>query len=428
MIHFRPIWHIVLGVRALVFPCLILAAAVAPAITRRDDVPDAHYLLAATAHPSVGLFNTGSGTGDAVRTGTLIGDKFVLTAGHNLPPVGSSPTFTVGGQTYNVISWSRHPSYTTQVLQGSDLLVARLGQRVLNVAPSKLHTVPVMAGTEMVLVGSGGSGTGTQGVTLYDQRLRSASNVVDVDPAYANVFLCDFDAPNDPSKNSLSSIGSAAEPTTREGTSAAGDSGGPALVSINGEWRIVGVISAIFQFDGSLAGSYSDGTLFSRTQPALSFIRDRAWETGRVDGIVTLEDLTIVPTGRMLTVQLLVPGTETLLETVTVPLAADGGYSFVTSRRGATDLRFSVAGYLRKRATNANITNNGPSGLNASLTAGDVNNDNEIGPADFSALSAAFGTFDGDAGYVQAADLNRDGEIGPLDFAILAGNFGEFGD
>lgn len=67
-------------------------------------------------------------------------------------------------------------------------------------------------------------------------------------------------------------------------------------------------------------------------------------------------------------------------------------------------------------------------GLNLSLKNGDVNEDNEVGPADFSLLSAAFGSFQGDPTYNAAADLNFDGEVGPADFAILAANFGEFGE
>lgn len=62
------------------------------------------------------------------------------------------------------------------------------------------------------------------------------------------------------------------------------------------------------------------------------------------------------------------------------------------------------------------------------LRNGDVNNDGEVGPADFSTLAGAFGTFFGDSNYLLEADLNKDGEVGPADFALLTTNFGEFGD
>lgn len=63
-----------------------------------------------------------------------------------------------------------------------------------------------------------------------------------------------------------------------------------------------------------------------------------------------------------------------------------------------------------------------------SLISGDVNNDNEVGPSDFAALAAAFGSFAGDSNFNEQADLNGDAEVGPADFAILAASFGQFGD
>lgn len=55
---------------------------------------------------------------------------------------------------------------------------------------------------------------------------------------------------------------------------------------------------------------------------------------------------------------------------------------------------------------------------------GDINSDDEVGPADFALLAAAFGSFVGDPNYDANADLNGDGEVGPADFAILSANFG----
>lgn len=62
------------------------------------------------------------------------------------------------------------------------------------------------------------------------------------------------------------------------------------------------------------------------------------------------------------------------------------------------------------------------------LTNGDVNNDNEIGPADFTRLSAAFGSMPGDGNWDHDADLTGDDEVGPADFTVLSTNFGLMGD
>lgn len=69
-----------------------------------------------------------------------------------------------------------------------------------------------------------------------------------------------------------------------------------------------------------------------------------------------------------------------------------------------------------------------PAAFTESLINGDVDNDNEVGPGDFGALSAAFGSVDGDSNWNAMADLDEDGEVGPSDFGILSANFGEAGD
>ena len=67
-------------------------------------------------------------------------------------------------------------------------------------------------------------------------------------------------------------------------------------------------------------------------------------------------------------------------------------------------------------------------GLQFALINGDVDDDNEIGPGDFGALSSAFGSVDGDGNWNLNADLDEDGEVGPSDFGILSANFGLAGD
>lgn len=68
------------------------------------------------------------------------------------------------------------------------------------------------------------------------------------------------------------------------------------------------------------------------------------------------------------------------------------------------------------------------SAITANLTNGDCNDDNEIGPGDFTLLSTAFGALFGDPTYNANADLNEDDEVGPADFTILSTNFGTSGD
>lgn len=62
------------------------------------------------------------------------------------------------------------------------------------------------------------------------------------------------------------------------------------------------------------------------------------------------------------------------------------------------------------------------------LVNGDVNGDNEVGAADFSALAAAYDAVLGDPGFSASADLNKDDEVGAADFSILAASYDETGD
>jgi uncharacterized repeat protein (TIGR02543 family) len=62
------------------------------------------------------------------------------------------------------------------------------------------------------------------------------------------------------------------------------------------------------------------------------------------------------------------------------------------------------------------------------LLEGDANDDNHVSLSDFSALSTAFNTRQGDAGYNDAADFNNDGGIDLLDFSLLSTNYNQAGE
>jgi len=90
------------------------------------------------------------------------------------------------------------------------------------------------------------------------------------------------------------------------------------------------------------------------------------------------------------------------------------GGSYMLAMTGRTHLRDAVA----VNTSTGNVT-----GVSYSLTNGDVDQDNEVGPGDFGALATAFLSVDGDPNWNALADLDCDGEVGPGDFGILATNF-----
>lgn len=113
-------------------------------------------------------------------------------------------------------------------------------------------------------------------------------------------------------------------------------------------------------------------------------------------------------------------------ETHRVFSSATNTLRYRTQLNGVVDVFVSGPHWLRKQVATLDLS--APTPWTASLVNGDVNSDNEVGPADFTGLSGAFGTAPGDANWIRNADLNGDLEVGPADFTVLSQNFGTIGD
>lgn len=144
---------------------------------------------------------------------------------------------------------------------------------------------------------------------------------------------------------------------------------------------------------------------------------------GTVSGNLTLSGHTN-PSTKTYSVQLL-DGGGNVLEAQTHPVGYSGWYAFDTALTSVVSVRFDSVGFLSK-VVNAVDLSVGQDFVNVTLLNGDVNDDGEVGPGDFSLFAAGFGSFAGDPNYSAAADLDGDGEIGPVDFGLLAFSFGQF--
>lgn len=125
----------------------------------------------------------------------------------------------------------------------------------------------------------------------------------------------------------------------------------------------------------------------------------------------------------------LVDGIGNVVATWSSTLNATGGwtYSSLNVPTGNYVLRGKAWHWL-SAVRNTTVALPGATSQNTSHRNGDVNGDNEVGPADFTQLSASFGKMLGDPGFNINADLNGDDEVGPADFTILSSNFGQIGD
>jgi uncharacterized protein (TIGR03382 family) len=108
-----------------------------------------------SGRPWVGKIND---SGGGFCTGTLIGKKTVLTAGHCVES-GMTYTFDVGGGTYQVSSALRHPQYNSNVIDGggsnaNDIALMFLSQAP-NVATATISGSVPTVGLPITIVGYG---------------------------------------------------------------------------------------------------------------------------------------------------------------------------------------------------------------------------------------------------------------------------------
>jgi hypothetical protein len=149
---------------------------------------------------------------------------------------------------------------------------------------------------------------------------------------------------------------------------------------------------------------------------------------GQLSGTVTLGGFTVSPAGRQVTIEIRNVGSTSPLQTAVVTLDGSGHFAMATSLVGTFDVAVKSSHWLRKRVANVTFTAAGASGVNATLTNGDVNGDNTVSLGDFQQLRTAFGSVPASSNWNAEADLNGDGTVSIADFQILRTNFGAIGD
>ncbi len=213
--------------------CLAAAAALAglsrpaEAIVTRHDREDARYLALGGKYPEV--------VPVALGQGTLVAPDWIITAAHvvdgGLSPVSGS--VTIGGEAYPVERIVLHPSWVGDLGPGRaeldwvDMALVKLARPVAGVRPAALYPGHDEQGRTIVFVGRGRTGDGRAGPVRDDGRLRAAQNTVT--RAEGAWLSFTFDAP--PAGDDL------------EGISGPGDSGGPALLAIDGTRFVIGISS-----------------------------------------------------------------------------------------------------------------------------------------------------------------------------------------
>jgi len=209
------------------------------AIVRRADVSDSRYLELGARFPAVVALGR---AGDA----TLIDYQWLITAAHvarSRAPVGAS--IRIGDEDFPIDYVALHPSWRD--LGPHDIALIHLAKPVKTVKPMSLYSGASEKNSIATLVGHGAMGTGNSRQRTDDDKRRAATSRVDsVDASW---LYFSFDAPP--------------QGTALEGAPGPGDSGSPAIITVNGKPKIAGISSA--GYDGRDGpGTYGAVDVFTR--------------------------------------------------------------------------------------------------------------------------------------------------------------------
>lgn len=228
----------------LVFLLLLVFSFSAGAVVIRDDVDDAKYRVADSELPALADL-------PVEGHGILIDPRWVLTAAHAVTwQPGGVREVTINHVSRHVERLVLYPGYqklpqplidealktgdATQIIAflsaSNDVALLKLSEPVTDVAPVDLYRGNDELGKIVKIVGKGATGVGSRGQDAEGAHrtvLRRAFNkITSAQGAWISYV---FDKP--PSALPL------------EGILGDGDSGGPVLVQVKGQWRVAGLAS-----------------------------------------------------------------------------------------------------------------------------------------------------------------------------------------
>ncbi|MDG1825395.1 MAG: trypsin-like serine protease [Henriciella sp.] len=221
----------------------------ASAIIIRHDAVDTDYLIGTGPTAMVDLRYEGHGV--------LISSEWIVTVAHTVFGNYQGNSINVGGKDYEIAYVIRHPDYhkidpsvfvgdaaPSQALlrANHDIALIKLTQPVTCVKPMSLYTGKAEIGQTVSIYGKGTSGNGQTGQTAYGRgQLRRAKNRIDRTSEQWISYTFDQ------GENAL----------PLEGIQGGGDSGGPALLKVDGMDQLIGLSSWI-SYDGDM-GDFQAG-------------------------------------------------------------------------------------------------------------------------------------------------------------------------
>ena len=240
-----------IGCLAPVFGLAVVSDA--HAIVIRDDVPDESYVVADEDYPAlVDLFEPG----DCI--GSLVHESYLLTVAHCAMDLSAGDSLDVAGTPHVIAEVILHPEW--QDVENYDIALVRFEEPVVGVAPLPLYRDTNELDAEITIVGRGTTATGLEGEAggMTDGLLRRANNTVSgVEEHFIEIY---FEAPNEEGVLPL------------EGVGAAGDSGCPVFIDVDGVPSIAGLNSYGDFDDGGGVALYGSWDYQTRVSTYLEWI------------------------------------------------------------------------------------------------------------------------------------------------------------
>ena len=234
----------------------------ARAIIYRHDVDASDYLLAPDEFPFV--FEVVPGNGAA----TLIRPEWAVTAAHVTGQIADDGSHTVmlAGQEYRIIQVVVHPNWGG--IHFDDIALLQLDRPVTDVEPAIMYSAEDEVSKTLLILGWGDHADGINGArnAERDGQFRGATNTVE--RIELGSLWVKFDAEDSPQVTDL------------EGIAGPGDSGGPAMIEVAGQYQIAGVASFGIEMGDPPPEPGTYGTFDTYT----SISRNRAWIDNVLNG------------------------------------------------------------------------------------------------------------------------------------------------
>jgi len=148
----------------------------------------------------------------------------------------------------------------------------------------------------------------------------------------------------------------------------------------------------------------------------------------KMSGTITMSDFILPESTWVVKLYIVNPVTKAVVDSVYILTDGSGAFTLSTiAPTGVYDVYATGGTFLSKKLSSVNVVS-GTTGVNLTLTNGDVVGDDVIDLSDYTAVAVAFNAEPSDSNWNVRADLNGDDVVDLTDYTVIAVNFNAIGD